>query len=457
MRSFRAAVAAPLVVLAGVTAPATAQDSARPVVQLRDARLKFEINATDEDGGIQVFIDADAWTEMSIFNPQGRRLFVSTTRGSIREQGGTELFLESAEPPFTQLPIEELLQRFPEGEYRFRGRGLNGERLVGSWQLTHNLPDGPMLISPIDGAGLQDPEQTTLTWEGVEPPNGSPIIGYQVIVVQGDTGIPALPKIVLDVMMPPTTTSMEIPSGHLRPDTQYEWEVLAIEESGNQTISSSSFTTSPDSTIPSFEDLEPSDFASRVENPYFPRLPGAKWVYEGMTANGLRRTETEVLSETIEILGIQSTVVANRDFLDGVLTEDNRDYFAQDKDGNVWYLGENVDNYVDGVLHDHAGSWLGGDDGAIPGLVMLANPADNIGQTYRQEHFLGCTRDKAAVVSVSEQVTVPAGSFDNVLQTHDTSDVELDLDELKHYAPGIGLIKTIDQTTGDEFVLVEFS
>jgi hypothetical protein len=226
-------------------APQAEHASRRPqVVQMPDARLKFEINDTDGDGGVQAFIDADPWKRMSIFDPHGRRIFTSTTKGRMAKQGGTELFLESGEPPFDELSLDELLQRFPEGRYRFRGRGLDNEIFVGSTRLTHNLLDGPTLVAPLETDGLQDPDDTTVIWEPVDPPNGSPIIGYQVLVVQPETGMKALPKISLDVMMPPSATSMAIPPGYLQPDTEYEWEVLAIEKSGNQTLSSSTFTTS---------------------------------------------------------------------------------------------------------------------------------------------------------------------------------------------------------------------
>ncbi len=170
---------------------------------MKDARLKFEVNATDGDGGVQVFIDADSWKQMSIFDPRDREIFTATTSGRMAKQGGTELFLESAEPPFTELPIAKLLERWPAGTYRFRGTALGGDTYVGSARLTHNLPDGPTLVSPIEGDGPQDPDNTVVVWEPVAPPNGSPIIAYQVIVVQPETGIRALPRITLDVMMPP--------------------------------------------------------------------------------------------------------------------------------------------------------------------------------------------------------------------------------------------------------------
>jgi hypothetical protein len=213
------------------------------VVELEDARIKFEINATDGDGGIQVFVDAEQWKRMSIFDPRGRRIFTTTTEGRMAKQGGTELFLESAEPSFDELPLATLLRRWPEGRYTFRGIGLEGERYRGFAVLTHDLPDGPVLVSPIDGDGPQDPDDTVVRWQPVEPPNGSRIIGYEVIVVRPDTGVKALPNVTLDVMMPPTATSLAVPPGFLEPGAGYEWEVLAVERGGNQTLSSSTFTT----------------------------------------------------------------------------------------------------------------------------------------------------------------------------------------------------------------------
>lgn len=102
----------------------------------------------------------------------------------------------------------------------------------------------PKLVAPLEGAPPQDPGRTVLRWRQVEPPNGSPIVGYQVLVVQPDTGLRSLPTVTLDVTMPPTATSLVVPRGFLRPATEYEWEVLAIERGGNQTLSSSTFETS---------------------------------------------------------------------------------------------------------------------------------------------------------------------------------------------------------------------
>ena len=219
--------------------------SAGKIVKLKDARLKIELNSTAGDAGIQVFIDADPWKSMDIYDPDGRMIFRSITRGRFAKQGGTELFMESAEPNFSQLTLVEFLKRFPEGQYQFKGKGVEGETLVGTATLTHNLAAGPELVSPLEGGNLVDANNAVMTWRPVGAANGSPIVGYQVIIVQTQSSFPAIPKITLDVAMPATATSLAVPRGFLRPGTQYEWEVLAIEASGNQTLSTAFFRTAP--------------------------------------------------------------------------------------------------------------------------------------------------------------------------------------------------------------------
>ena len=214
------------------------------VVPLEDARLKFEINSTDGDGGVQLFIDAEEWKAMSIFDPQGHRIFSTETRGRLARFGGSELFLESGEPPFSELPLRKLLKQWPEGVYRFRGTGADGQLFRGSARLTHRLPSGPELVSPVESSAPQEPRDTVMRWRHVPAPPRSRIIGYQVLV-ERETEVTALPVVTLDVMMPPTATSLRVPPGFLRPDTEYSWEVLAIERSGNQTLASSTFTTTP--------------------------------------------------------------------------------------------------------------------------------------------------------------------------------------------------------------------
>jgi len=202
--------------------------------------------------------------------------------------------------------------------------------------------------------------------------------------------------------------------------------------------------------------LTPADFVAVVDNPYLPRIPGTKYVYEGQTVDGLERSEREVLSETREVMGIAATVVHDLVYLDDELSADTYEWFAQDKEGNVWFLGEEVKNYENGQFKDTAGSWEAGVDGALPGIFMRAHPADHIGEAYHQQYYAGQAEDMAEVLSVSEHVTIPFGSFDHIVQTLDHSPLEPDVREHKFYAEGIGVIKTLNLQSGEELFLVAF-
>jgi hypothetical protein len=202
--------------------------------------------------------------------------------------------------------------------------------------------------------------------------------------------------------------------------------------------------------------ISPVNFVEVVDNPYFPVLIGAKYVYEGNTENGVERIEIEVLPESRTVMGIRATVLHDIVFLNGQLVEDTYDWYAQDKDGNVWYLGEDVKNYENGQLRDTAGSWEAGIDGALPGIIMYANPAERLGEVYRQEYYKGKAEDMAELLSANESVSVPYGSFENVIQTKDYTPLEPELLEHKYYAKGIGMVKEIDLNTGEEVVLIDF-
>ena len=205
-------------------------------------------------------------------------------------------------------------------------------------------------------------------------------------------------------------------------------------------------------------DLTRTDFVEVVDNPYFPLIPGTKWEYEIRRGDTVIETDTvEVLKETREVNGIQATVVRDIVSIGDQMVEDTYDWFAQDKDGNVWYVGETVDNYVAGVLANHAGSWEWGVDGALPGIIMWADPSAHMNEEYYQEYYPGRAEDKGQVLSVNESLTVPFGSFEDVVQTLDFSSLETTLKEHKFYAPGIGLIKEIDLNGGEEVLLIEFT
>ena len=203
-------------------------------------------------------------------------------------------------------------------------------------------------------------------------------------------------------------------------------------------------------------DITPADFVTVIDNPYMPLSPGTTLVYEGMTEGGLERVEIKILPETRQVMGIQATIMQDTVYIDGKVVEDTIDWFAQDKAGNVWYLGEQVDNYENGVVKDHAGSWEAGVDGALPGIVMFADPTAHVMEPYYQEYYAGEAEDKAKVISASESVTVAYGAFDNVVQTYDFTALDTNSQELKFYAAGIGSVKTINLTTGVTFELIEF-
>lgn len=181
-------------------------------------------------------------------------------------------------------------------------------------------------------------------------------------------------------------------------------------------------------------ELDPAHFVDVVDNPYLPLAVGSRWVYEG---DG-EHIEVVVLPERKEILGISATVVRDTVTVDGVLLEDTYDWYAQDDQGNVWYLGESVKNYEGGELVDTEGSFEAGVDGALPGIVMLAHPA--VGDAYRQEYYEGEAEDLGEVLSIGGEKSVPAGRFTDVLVTKDWNPLEPEVIEQKTYAPGVGVI-----------------
>jgi len=229
------------VLLAALPAPARADDDKpKGTIPFSDARIRIEVNATDGDSGLHVLLDAEGWKFVKIFDPNGRLVFHVAGGGGVRKTGLTELFFESAEPGFDELPLDEFLKRFPAGEYRFVGRTLEGQTLSSKATLTHALPDGPVLLSPAENS-VQDANNTVVRWAPVADPPGSRIVRYEVIVV--DESI--VPKRVLSAVVPATVTSMMIPPTFLLPNGEYKYEVLAIEEGGNQTLSETAFRTAP--------------------------------------------------------------------------------------------------------------------------------------------------------------------------------------------------------------------
>jgi len=200
-------------------------------------------------------------------------------------------------------------------------------------------------------------------------------------------------------------------------------------------------------------EINPDHFVDYIDNPYLPLVPGMVFVYEKETAEGLETIHFEVTQEKKEILGVNCAVVRDIVHLEGVVVEDTFDYFAQDQEGNVWYFGELSKNYENGELTDLAGSWIGGVDDAQPGILMKANP--QIGETYRQEFFLGEAEDVAGIRSLSESTQVPFGNFINLLETEDYTPITPGANEFKFYHYGTGLVLVINPETGERTELVD--
>lgn len=196
--------------------------------------------------------------------------------------------------------------------------------------------------------------------------------------------------------------------------------------------------------------LNPADFSTTITNPYMPLRPGSTWVYRETNTRGVKeKVVVRVTNTTKKIAnGITARVVVDTVTVGGKPREITKDWFAQDRSGNVWYLGEFVSNYEQGTLVDHSGSFEAGVDGAQAGVAMPANP--KAGMHYRQEYYKGVAEDRAAIVTVGkEQVEVPFGHFNSkLLMTRDLVPLEPKVQELKFYARGIGMLLSV-HTDGD--------
>jgi Fibronectin type III domain len=234
MKRWLAAVALlPLAGVAAASAQPDARSSAKPV-RLAEATMIVEVNATDGDAGLQVFLDGEPWRSMRVFAPNGRKLVDVATKGRLKRYGLTELFSESSEPAFDQFPLSRFKALFPEGRYRFAGRTIEGKRLVGSAQLSHDIPAGPEITAPAAGASVAR-DNLVATWQPVPESGGVDIRGYRAIVERED------PLRVFSADLPASATSVTVPREYLEAGTDYKLELQAIEASGNQTLTEVEF------------------------------------------------------------------------------------------------------------------------------------------------------------------------------------------------------------------------
>ena len=189
--------------------------------------------------------------------------------------------------------------------------------------------------------------------------------------------------------------------------------------------------------------INPADFQVTIDNPLLPISTLGPAIFEGEETDPdtdetiTTRVESTVLPTTDTIAGVEVTVVNEKDFENGELVESTLDYFAQHRNGDVYYFGERVDIYEAGKIVSHAGQWLAGEGKNEPGVAMPAHPT--VGQKFNQENAPGIAEDQLTVLSLTESVTVPAGTFSGCLKVADFNPLDR-ATEHKWFCPGVGMV-----------------
>jgi hypothetical protein len=199
--------------------------------------------------------------------------------------------------------------------------------------------------------------------------------------------------------------------------------------------------------------IDPANFVAAIDNKYLPYKPGTRIHFAGVRGKTRQTDDQVVLHRTTRILGVRSRVVRDTVSEHGRAVERTDDWYAQDKQGNVWYMGEDSFELKNGHFVKASDSWRSGVNGAQPGIIMPADPRP--GDAYRQEYYPpGKALDEARVLRLSGSLTVPYGSFKHVLITSERSPAEPQT-EHKYYAPGVGEIaERVVKGHHEEFKLV---
>jgi hypothetical protein len=194
----------------------------------------------------------------------------------------------------------------------------------------------------------------------------------------------------------------------------------------------------------------PADFTTKIDNPYWPMKPGTRWVYRETDSEGARQRVVVTVTRRTKLIanGVRARVVRDVVTEDGKPVEVTDDWYAQDRAGNIWYLGEDTTEYENGKPVSKSGSFEAGVDGAEAGIIMPAQPEP--GMTYRQEYYAGEAEDQGAIVSLEQQAEVPAGHYKPVLMTNDTNPLEPKVNEFKFFARGVGPILAISVSGGSD-------
>lgn len=211
--------------------------------------------------------------------------------------------------------------------------------------------------------------------------------------------------------------------------------------------------TAPDSTLPQGGealDLDPAQFTTTIDNPYWPMAPGSKWVYRETDSEGARGRIVLTIPERTKRIanGVEARVIHDVVTENGEPVEVTDDWYAQDSAGNIWYLGEKTAEYKNGKLKTTKGSFEAGVDGAQPGIAVPAQPEP--GMTYSQEYDAGKAEDRGEVVSLDGQIEVPFGHFNDVVMTRDTSRVEPNYMEFVFFARDVGYALGVEVSGGSK-------
>ncbi len=208
--------------------------------EFAESQLFLEENATDGDLGVHFKVDGEPWNRVILFDSRWRKLVDVRVSGNSRVIGLTELFNESAEPPFDDLPREDFLALFPEGEYRFYGRMVDGGWLGGLAKLTHTMPEQPTILTPESEEVVDPSEPLTIEWVPIPNPAGSEIVNI-IVVIEKDEDDERTRVVSAD--MDPSATQFTLAPGFLEPGKAYKVELLVEESSGNKIISEQEFET----------------------------------------------------------------------------------------------------------------------------------------------------------------------------------------------------------------------
>ena len=205
-------------------------------------------------------------------------------------------------------------------------------------------------------------------------------------------------------------------------------------------------------------ELDPAEFTTDIDHPFWPMEVGTRWRYLETDQEGNELEVVVIVTELTEEIanGITARVVRDTVTENDQIIEDTFDWFAQDAEGNLWYLGEDTAEFEDGEVTSTEGSWEAGVDGALPGIILPADPQP--GMRYRQEYYEGEAEDNGEVLQLDGTAEVSFGSFTDCLVTEDTNALEPGAVENKFFARGVGLVLTVDMTNGgggEELVSVD--